>query len=80
MAQASGVMSLICQLVIEGRRLSAGGSWSPMFQIFAYNRFKILGLSAPYTKQVRDSYAPEKTNSDNCGMGTLIFTIDPDSH
>jgi hypothetical protein len=60
-------------------RVSAGGSWSPMFEI-AYNRFKILGLSAPYTKQVRDSYAPEKTNSDNCGMGTLIFTVDPDRH
>jgi hypothetical protein len=47
-----------------------------MFEI-AYNRFKILGLSSPYTKQVRDSYAPESTNGDNCGMGTLIFTIDP---
>jgi hypothetical protein len=57
-------------------RVSAGGSWSPMFEI-AYNRFKILGLSSPYTKQVRDSYAPESTNGDNCGMGTLIFTIDP---
>jgi hypothetical protein len=58
-------------------RVSAGGSWSPMFEI-AYNRFKQLGLFAPYTKQVRDICAPEKTNSDNCGMGTLLFTVDPD--
>ncbi len=62
----------------EGR-VSSGGSFSPMFEI-AYSRFRQMGLESPYTKKVRDGYAPEKTNSDNCGMGTLIFTLDEPTH
>jgi hypothetical protein len=41
----------------------------------AYNYFKLVGISAPYCKQVRDSkdYTPEGTQSDRPRFETLTF-------
>jgi hypothetical protein len=51
------------------------GRYSPVYEM-AYNYFKLAGLDCPYTQQVRDSagYAPELTNNDHPGLGTLMFT------
>ncbi len=53
------------------------GQWSLVYEM-AYNYFKLVGISAPYCKQVRDSkgYAPEGTLTDHPGFGTLTFYRD----
>jgi hypothetical protein len=56
---------------------SGRGQWSLVYEM-AYNYFKLVGISAPYCKQVRDSkgYTPEGTQSDHPGFGTLTFYRD----
>jgi hypothetical protein len=51
------------------------GHYSPIYGM-AYNFFILAGLDAPYCKQVLDTpgYAPEGTNNDHPGFGTLMFT------
>jgi hypothetical protein len=51
------------------------GNYSPVYEM-AYNYFKLAGLKCPYTQEVRSSagYAPEKTNNDHPGLGTLMYT------
>jgi hypothetical protein len=52
------------------------GHFSPIYEM-AYTYFA--GTDAPYCKQVRESngYAPETTNDDHPGLGTLMFTQVP---
>ena len=66
----------------SGKTIYAGGissknrgHFSPVYEM-AFNYFKLAGLKSPYTEQVRASagYAPEKTNNDHPGLGTLMFT------
>jgi hypothetical protein len=54
------------------------GHYSPIYEM-ANCYFELAGLPAPYTKQVRDSagYAPEVTNDDHPGLGTLMFVPEP---
>ncbi len=53
------------------------GDYSLIWEM-AYNYFKLVGISAPYCKQVRDleKYTPEGTQSDHPGFGTLTFYRD----
>ncbi len=50
------------------------GHWSLIYEM-AYNYFKLVGISTPYCKQVRDlkEYTPEGTQPDHPGFGTLTF-------
>jgi len=61
----------------NGISSSGRGQWSLVYEM-AYNYFKLVGISAPYCKQVRDlkGYTPEGTLSDHPGFGTLTFYRD----
>jgi Alginate lyase len=52
--------------------LTGRGSFSPVYEM-AHHLFKLAQLSDPYTAQVLQApgYAPENTNSDHPGLGTL---------
>lgn len=72
-------------LIIDGPLYPNGissnvrGVFSPIYEM-AYNYFTASGVTdAVYTRQVIQSpgYAPEKTNFDQPGLGTLIFTVVP---
>jgi hypothetical protein len=53
------------------------GHYSPIYEMGFF--FVVAGLPAPCTKQVCDhaSYAPEVTNDDHSGLGTLMFVPEP---
>ncbi len=50
------------------------GSFSPIYEMSS-KLFTLAGIAHPYTTQVLGSpgYQPEPTNSDHCGLGTLIM-------
>ncbi len=63
----------------NGISSSVRGVFSPIYEM-ANNYFAAAGVTdAVYTRQVTQSpgYAPEKTNFDQPGLGTLIFTVVP---
>jgi len=56
------------------------GSFSPMYEM-AHYLFSQAGLRHPYTTAVLATagYRPEKSSSDHVGMGTLLYTPDPNA-
>ena len=60
----------------DGISAQQRGNFSPVWEM-AYSLFTRAGLSAPYCHQVILSAgdAPEKTNSDHPGLGTLTFRL-----
>ncbi len=50
------------------------GSFSPIYEM-SHRLFTLAGIAHPYTTQViaTAGYQPEATNSDHCGLGTLIM-------
>jgi len=67
-----------CHGNFKGSISSAGrGKFSPMYEMIYNHYVNRKGIPAPYTKMVRDKYAPEVTNGDNAGIGTLTFTREP---
>jgi hypothetical protein len=55
------------------------GGFSPVYEMANYY-FTKAGYAAPYTKQVTESpgYRPEGANSDHTGLGTLLYSQEPE--
>ncbi|MBC7915647.1 MAG: hypothetical protein H7Y07_16180, partial [Pyrinomonadaceae bacterium] len=61
----------------EGVSAAGRGNFSPIWAM-AISLFEKAGLNPVYCRQIirKPSYAPEKSNSDHPGLGTLTFASD----